>query len=330
MAKVKVAICSLDSEYRQRFARCFLHHYRNMYDLYVFETLAGLYQEKEFVYHVILMEASMYGNWDKKRLGEAQIILLCEPDERNVDEDSMLVCEEKYQEVYKIQAAIQRVLQKSDFTMKPSNVCKRIGVFSLDCENQQIPYCALLAMEYAERGKTLVVNLQPYSRFEADETIVGFRLEDVMMSVQMENDTRRVDGAIAHEENWDYIYSVKNTECFVEVTDKIFEKMFKHMVEKFGYEYLIINFGAVFQGMHTLMTSCEEFYFLTNAIDLCQVREEQFKEELVQKGYETFKNKIYKMEIPKSQVRNQNWRQIAQQWRWTTVGDALRRYFVGE
>ena len=79
-------------------------------------------------------------------------------------------------------------------------------------------------------------------------------------------------GAIGHENTWDYVYSVKNTECLAEVTDDTYKEMLKLLTQELGYEMIIINFGAVFLGVHSLMNLCERIYFLTHKPEAANCR----------------------------------------------------------
>lgn len=328
VSKVKIAICSQDREYRERFVKCFLRHYKSMYDLYMFETIEQLEQETENVYEVVLVD-----NISQKELlalKEIQVVVLYDTEE-NLEEIENFVYEPKYQEIYKIENAIQRIFQCADSFAKNKKGSRIIGVFSLGCENQQLPFSALLATECASKGKTVVVNLQPYCRFEMTERAAGFHLEDLVLSVEMENYSRgRFEGAISHEENWDYIYSVRNTECLAEITDKTYGQVIELLIQEFGYENIIINFGAVFIGVHSLMTSCDDFYFLTNKNELEENREDVYLRELTQKGYERFIAKIHRIELTRTNVGCQNWKQLVQQWRRSVVGDFVRLHLWGE
>lgn len=327
-SKVKIAICSQDREYRERFVKCFLRHYKSMYDLYMFETIEQIEQDKENVYEVVLVD-----NTSQRELltaKEMQVIVLYETEEK-LEETENLVYEQKYQEIYKIENAIQRVLPCTDSFVKNKKGGRIIGVFSLGCENQQLPFSALLATECAPKAKTLVLNLQQYSRLEMLERATGFHLEDLVLSVEMENCSRgRIEGAIVHEENWDYVYSVRNTECLAEISDKTYRQVIELLIQEWGYQNIIINFGAVFIGVHSLMSSCDEFYFLTNKNEFEENREEVYLRELAQKGYEKFAAKIRRIELPRNNSGSQNWKQLVQQWRRSVLGDSVRMHLWGE
>lgn len=313
--KEKVAFCSQDAEYKERFVRCFMHHYKGVYELHAFGNLEDLLESEKGTYSILVVDACPEVEKKLDYANYGRIIVLHESGEEMPEESSEEVMhEEKYQEVYKIKSAIDRALYQQGGFRNAANECKITGVFSLGYENQQYSICTLLASEYAKKRKTLIINLQPYSGYEESSIEADFSLEDLLLSTEYRDDAKgRIVGAIGHGENWDFVYSVKNTECLSEMNDSMYQSVLKVVTQELGYEHVIINFGAVFTGMYSLMVSCDRFFLLVNNLEEKEYREEQYLRELAQKGYEIFAEKISRIQIPRGKL-----------------GDQVRKYIWGE
>lgn len=326
--KIKLAICSKDVEYRERFIRCWMHHYKSEYEIYAYETVKEIIISNRTLHHVIITDYVENEDIEVLRERQEKVIVLYSEDVANSSEEvDFLVCEHKYQELYKIQKTVQGLVKEKEGISSKKRECKMIGVYSLGCENQQIPFCAMAASEYGEKGKTLIINLQQNSGMETDieAAFDSFGMEDVMTISETGIYTKaRLFGAVGHEEKWDYIYSVKNSECLAEATNEMYERMIEVLVREMQYENIIINFGTVFPGMYRLMKGCDRFYFLVNKSDKRNYRENVFLKELEVRGFEDFIQKMIRIEIPVVNQWENGWKQIARQWRWSSVGDHLR------
>ena len=327
LEKRKVAFYSQDTEYRERFMQCWMRHYNSLYDFYTFETPTDVIANTENTFDVMILDVNLKEEVDAFLELNRKMVFLHAGDAIGEDTEN-IVWEPKYQEVYKIHDVVQRLAGYSNLGSLQCNLHKIIGVFSLGCEDLQIPFAAMTASEYAEKKRTVMINLQPYSGWETqdDESTDSLSMEDFILSVQTGNYSKsRLMGAIGHENTWDYVYSVKNTECLAEVTDDTYKEMLKLLTQELGYEMIIINFGAVFLGVHSLMNLCERIYFLTHKPEAANCREEIYFRELEQKGYGDVIKRISKIELPYLSSLHLSFRQIVQQWRWGLVGDTLRK-----
>ena len=325
MGKTKIAICSNDAEYRKRLITCWMHHYSERYDVFAYTSVQEIPKEQVDDYHVIVTDDTEIECWENINRIKERLVFLYEKDE-DVPSLEGIVYEQKYQEVYKLQKKIEQMYKMTNRKLKKTSG-QVVGVYALGNENKQLPFCAVCAQEYATKGKTIVINFQQNSSFETDEERkhIVFCMEDIMTMAKTGVFTKsRFLRALGQEENWDYVYSVKNTECLAEMTYEMYEKMLELLVQEFQYESIIINFGAPFSGMFDVMESCDDFYLLVANQEALNEREQFFLRELEARNMEAFGQKIVRLELPEAVTGALGWRRLSAQWRWSRVGDFVR------
>lgn len=334
MGKKKLAICIGDDVYRERFVRCLMNHYKQQYEIHSFCSIEEFAGQESFD-GLLLGEDDSF---EKSFVEQIKVPLLWLADgEQAFEEDSFsenIFRVDKYQEVYKIMEAFERLAKESDFEYRRSKSnqgeCQIIGIFSLTQPVQQIPFAVTLAEIYGEKASVLLLDLQEYSGlreavFEnAQEDVLG--MEDYMTAAATEACTRgRLPGGIGHEQNWDYIYPVRNTECLAEGSNQIFGKIIELLEKEQNYEVILINFGCVFTGVFTLMEYCKDFYLLVLKGETGNWREKEFITECQKREKNDLLKRIRRFEIPSILGNCEDWRKIVQQWKWNSIGDCLRK-----
>lgn len=330
MDKTKLAICMKDLEYQTRFVNCFMNHYKLQYELHVFTNLEQLREAKPLEYAIIITgEYSTEEMANFVERGEI-IFALTESEKEDTEHLEMLFFANKYQEVYKIEEILQRIIAERAAAPKIGRKtadCQWIGVFSLTKEEFQIPFTALLAKIYGEEKKVLVLDLQNYSGLtRMDVTIPHMGLEDLLSIANIGTYSRgRVLDCIEHESNWDFINPVKNTSCLMEGTLEHYGFILDIMEEEFGYQTIVINFGATYQGQREMMERCHSFYLLTGKDEIGTWREDAFFQELEQGKQSDWLQNIEKIEIPTVSVAEKTWRTITDKWYWSSFGEKIRQ-----
>lgn len=333
MDKVKLAICMEDEEYKSRFAGCVMHHYKDSYEIHIVDNIQEIVEGGK-------PEVIVIGDGNKINpcdLQESIVVVLQEyvTEEASAFNERILYTE-KYQEVYKIMEVVKKaVLQQSKQSVYQAGrkETQFIGVFSLQEEEMQMPFTALLADVLGENHRVLVVDVQPFSGFvielEPREQTLG--MEDLMAVATTERYTsNRLAASIGHEPKWDYVYPVKNAQCLVEADGILYQKMVEILVKEWGYEQVIFNLGTVFSGMAEWMELCQRFYILTRRKEERSWREEAFLQEMKRRGKETFLQKAIWMEVPKPLIKERSWRQMENTWLWSELGDRLREMHWAE
>lgn len=335
MAKTKLAICFGDKEYQRRFVKCFMHHFESQYEVHVFGAFSELKQDEEKNLQVLLLDGVKES--ELCELKEFPNVILCLVEEENLDEEVSkgdVVYVSKYQEVYKIEQLIKGNWLKQSCSIQDRCVARKrtklVGVFSLNCEEYQIPFGGMLAAEYGESAKTILLNIQPMSGLGVDdkeEYAEPLSLEDLLAAVAADNYTRNLLlGGIAHEQNWDYVYPAKNSECLTEADVFIYEKLLEVLSQELEYECVILNFGAIFSGVFAFMGRCEALYYLVPDRERNNWREKEFKAELERQDKDELLVNAVKIKVPEMLHTYGDWRMVSQTLRWSSIGDQVRRY----
>lgn len=333
MNKKKLGICICDKAYEERFVRCMMNHYKEQYEIHILSSLLEIVEFQERIFDAIIV-----GDEEEKNMmslaKKGQDGLILREEEGTEESQEHLVYVEKYQEVYKIVEELRKLTENhsKEVGMQTKNY-ELVGISSFCCERLQLPFASVTASVYGEKHSVLLIDLQPFSAMDNDDASEGERLgmEDLMSVATTGIYTKsRILGAIGHEQKWDYIHPVKNTECLVEANEDIYIKMIDMLAEEQGYDVIILNFGAVFSGMFDLMDRCQTFYCLEEKGNLSPWREFVFCQEMKRRGKERFLQKIIRMELVSSPGKEQTWKHISQQWLWGTVGNQLRDYIWAE
>lgn len=329
MNKLKLAICMKDLEYQARFVNCFMNHYKHLYELHVFTNIEQLKKVAPQEYAVIIT-----GEFNTDELtffvekGEIILNLLEEYTEMEDTVVNNVIPADKYQEVYKIAEIIERLT--ADKVSAQSGIsqvsCEHIGIYSLTQEVYQIPVAALLGKICGEQQKVLVLDLQSYSglkEIEGEESPMG--LEDLLSVIATGNYSRsRILECIRHEANWDYVCAVQNSQCLAEATIEAYNALIELLVREFGYQKVIINFGAVFWGQLDMMEQCQSIYILCGKDSLGYWREDAFYQELAHMGREKLLRNIKKLELPQIAEKEITWRFLVEKWNCGYMGELLR------
>lgn len=333
MEKTKLAICIEDEEYRQRFVKCMMNHYKELFEIHVVNQMQELKTKLNGEFGAVIIGDDRDMELD---FSDKQILLVLQEDggKKYLDTYENIYYTEKYQEVFKIIEKLQKAVSGNIYGTNKSvdkEVIQRIGIFSLAKEVMQMPFAALLAEILGENHHVLLVDLQPFSGMTMEiETEGVLGMEDLLSIASTENYTiNRLTASIGHEQKWEYIYPAKNTSCLSEVGIETYEKMLQILEKEQSYTHVIINFGSMFSGTIELMESCKEVYILTEKEEAHNYREHHFCEELNRLGKQEILQRILWTEIPVGLVRTFSWRQLSKQWLWSSLGDGLReRYWV--
>lgn len=331
MTKTKLAVCIGDEEYQNRFVRCLINHYQSKFEVSVFGNPAEITIQNAQEYEVIIV-----GDCEKEYLeilaqrGE-NILLLSEEKEKNYPEKQTLICVEKYQEVYKIVDCIEKFIGKIVPRAAVNRERKRkiIGIYSLEKEYLQLPFAATLCNISAENSSVLFINMQPYVRIERAWEAAGeqeiLEMEDLMTVAATRVYTKgRLLAGIGREDDWEYVHSVKNPESLAEGNYEIYCNMIDILSEELGYTTIVLNFGSVFSGMRELMEICDSFYLLVSREDNISAREKIFMEAMEKNEKSNFLRRITRCEVPAVQRTDCDWRQLAEKWRWSKLGEAIQ------
>ena len=331
MRKTKLAICFADKEYEKRFVKCFMNHYDKMYEIHIFDSMAELIGQKGEEIPIILLEGEHACCGFMK---EQRVIHLTEETIAALPSHAGIVFIEKHQEVYKIEQIIRQSLREigiaSPTRSNGLKQVKKVGVFSLEYGSAQLPFCGVVAEEYGEQERVLLLDLQMFSglglemvREETERLTIEDLLTAAVTGVYTKNS---LSGAIGLEQNWEYVYPPLNIQCLAEATKETYDAMLELLTSEFDYQIVLINFGVVFDGIYEWMDSCEYVFLLVDAGIRKSEREAAFYEELKRQGKEDLYEQLIRIEMPQGIGMKDAWKRQVQKWRWGEIGDQVRKY----
>uniref|UniRef100_UPI0040575DE6 hypothetical protein n=1 Tax=Agathobacter sp. TaxID=2021311 RepID=UPI0040575DE6 len=330
MGKKELAICIGDEEYQNRFTNCLINHYKNQFRISMFTSIEELENTKVSSFDVILIgdyEADRAGRFGS---GYCRVLFLREEEPEFVQEGQNLFLVNKYQPVHKIVDIIFQITGMEEKALS-ENIRKKAekwGVYALSNSQLQIPFAMMLSAVKKEKSNVLFLDLQENSglmSLEEDKSMLG--LEELLTLAETGVYTKgRVVSAIGHLEYCDYVYPARNSQCITEADITMYEKMFRIIEEEMDYEIIVINFGSRFQGFFELMSQCENIYYLKNDSILDKAREQEFIEEMTQKGYENCMNKLIKIPLSGRGYAHLDASQLIKLWQWGELGDLLRNH----
>lgn len=331
MNKSKLAICLGDLEYQTRFVNCFMNHYKHQYEVHVFTTMEELKLAPPLEFAVMII-----GEYNTEEIANfverGEIILVLtetKKEETNKEHLENLYFTEKYQEVYKIAEYLSRLMDEKTEChngLQTSHSCKCTGVYSLSKVEYQLPFAALLARLHGEAERVLLLDLQAYSGLALCE-VEGFHmgLEDLLSIATVGNYSKgRILECIGHEANWNYVYPVRNAQCLLEGSDKLYGTITDILGKELGYDRIIINFGECFTGALDMMERCEGVYLLCEREGQNAWREEVFIKDLQDCERDELCKKLHKVEIARSTATQERWEMVTEKWYWSTFGESIR------
>ena len=334
MAKKELAICIGDDEYQNRFTNCLINHFKNQFRISMFTSIEELEQTKKSSYDIILV-----GDYDfewARSFGEEghKVVFLGNEEVGVTIEAPNVFLADKYQPVHKIVDNIFQItgMEEKALCEKVGKKTTKWGIYALSNTQLQVPFAMTVSAILREKGNVLLLDLQENSgltTLEEGEKPSG--LEELLALAETGIYTKgRIVSAIGHSEYCDYVYPAKNSQCITEADIHMYEKMFRILEEEMDYDRIVINFGSRFQGFFEFLDKCENVYFLNQDSLLGQVREREFIDEMMQKGYEHCENKLIKIPLSDRGYAHLNCSQLIRLWQWGDMGDLLRRKMVME
>ncbi len=336
MSKTRLAVCIGDEMYQNRFVKCLMNHYQNQFEVHIYTRLAEIQALDTQEYEVIII-----GDCDKEGLEslskrEERVLYLKEEREESYTAEH-IVFVDKYQEVYKIVDNIEKMTGTTIQNVKEAKLQKKnrqvIGVFSLTQEALQLPFVVTLCGICGEKQSVLLLDLQPFSGMDSGDENSGndglqesLGMEDMMaVSTTGVYTKGRLLSGIGRQANFEYVHTIKNPECLAEASATMYETMMDMLTKELAYDCIIINFGGMFSGMLELMESCDKCYLLSSKANEGFWRETAFREALERRGKVDLFRRITRFEIPTVYSADEDWRKLAERWRWNGVGNTLRQ-----
>ena len=329
MSKKELAICIGDEEYQNRFTNCLINHFKNQFRISMFTSIEELEHTKKSAYDIILL-GDYDWEWAKAFSEEGCKVVFLGSEVLGITREFPNVFQtDKYQPVHKIVDNMFQLIGREEkcLSEKVSKKMEKWGIYALSNTQLQIPFAMTLGAIQREKGSVLLLDLQENSGLMAlEDGVQPSGLEELLALAETGIYTKgRIVSAIGHLEYCDYVYPAKNSQCITEADAKMYEKVFRILEEEMDYDKMIINFGSRFQGFFELLDKCESICFLKQDSLLEQMREQEFFEEMTQKGYENCVEKCKKISLSDRGYAHLNCSQLIRLWQWGDMGDLLRK-----
>lgn len=335
MHKVKIAVCVEEQEYRNRFVRCLIKHYREQVELHIYDSGKQLLKEG-----ISNQELCLFSGEREMLFALSQVCpvpLICLYDSKEFPQEAVdgkmeggIYFVEKYQEVNNIMEEVLTHISDEVRSIRQTghipDRTKLMAVYSLSDNEYQLPFAATLGAILGDAQKVLLVDLQENSGFSQimdQDGVMG--MEEVLLMAEEECFSKnRISSCIGHKNGMDFIYPMVNTECLCEVNAAIYLKMFAMLSEEMDYQVLILNLGTRFQGFGEILNHCSQIYLMKKNGGLGQWREYEFMEELKRKGYSGVLERMISVELPLSTYPIASFERLIEQWKWSELGDMIR------
>lgn len=299
MIRLRIAVLDQDREYLERLQAYLIQRKDIFFQILIYSDPNSYIQSKKQV-DALLVTGDFWEAVVGKREGVKEI-LLHEGWIPKAAEGVFTIA--KYQSAENLLRQVSAVFWQEK--EKEGNICyakqaKLIGVYSPMHIGSQLLVTMTMAKIIGEQEKVLYVNLMEHSGFYSlTETEPKEDIGDLLYGM-LENDNDFTVGLHSIRKtyaNFDYIPPITNPEHLSETPKELYEKLFRELKYKSGYDTVIIDFGRVFLGFAELVTVLEKLYCIgrNGKMDCCSM--DEFEEYMSKEMHEKDK-KIEKMILP--------------------------------
>ncbi len=338
MPKSRLIICIEDTEYERRFTNCLLNHYKDQFELHIYNTMEFLERTNPKSYDVAICAGCLEQILQMDNTKGIPILYLYDMDE-NISNDIRLEVQlsfaEKYQSVNLIVDEVLKLIGNEVREISSyitSDKPQLLAVYSLSGSEFQLPFAVTLGSILGDRYKTLLVDLQENSgltKMSSEKKESG--LEDMLVMAESGKFSKtRMISCIGHLENFDYIYPPDNSECVCEISYSTYKTLFLMLTRELNYQLIIVNLGGRFNGFFEMISESQKLFLLVKNGGLVKWREMEFCRELEQKGHSDIQDKMEDVELPLIQNPGMDCERVVQQWKWDEFGNLIRTLLTKE
>lgn len=313
MGKVKLAICIGEEIYQTRLVKCLMNHYKDRYELHIFEEISELEALERKPYHGYV-------------LGEA--VAECAGLSEEQKKTALILQEEnKYQEVYKLVEALEILLGEHDCKERGETGNYVMGVYSFTLPHMQMPFSAMISSLCGEQSRVILLDFQANSGWKIENTDAqNLGMEDVLaMSMTQTFHKSRFLSAIGRRPSWDYIFPVKSAKGLEEISAELVKRIISFLLQELEYETVILNMGDGILDIGEFMGICDNVYLLYPKGNSGSWREKSYVDELERRGKDDVFNRVHRIEVPSILSTDGEWESLVEKWKWNSAGDYLRK-----
>ncbi|MCI9491996.1 MAG: hypothetical protein HFH42_02525 [Lachnospiraceae bacterium] len=201
------------------------------------------------------------------------------------------------------------------------------GIYSPCHSAVQTPFALTLAQVLSQEEKVLYVNFNECAGFaEWLQESYSHDLLDVMyLCLAEEGKASESIGSAAHRlEGFDYIPPAEDGVCLGEISRDDYKRFLTLLIEKSGYDVVILDFGMMAPGFLELLELCSKVYILAEPSNWQGYALRHFRRMIARQGNQPLEEKMSYLSLPSVAAGNCQGGQKMQQWIWGELGDYAR------
>lgn len=133
-----------------------------------------------------------------------------------------------------------------------------------------------------------------------------------------------IKSAVYTLEGFDYIPPAGDGVCLGQISKQDYIRFFRLLIEKGGYDIVILDFGMMVPGFSEMMGMCSKAYILSDQTGLQEYSLQHFKEMVARQKNWELEQKLSYLSLPSGAVKNCQGEPKMQQWIWGELGDYVR------
>ena len=202
-----------------------------------------------------------------------------------------------------------------------------IGIYSPGHSIWQTPFALTLAQALSQRERVLYVNLKECAGFSSwlKESYQRDLLDVMYLCLTGKgNISDCINSAVHRLEGFDYIPPAKDCVCLGQIAGEDYIRFLRLVIEKSGYDIIILDFGMMVPGFMEMLGLCGKGYVLSGGMGLQEHALEHLKEMLAKQGSLELEEKLSYLSLPCMASEICMGESKMQQWIWGELGDYVR------
>lgn len=255
--------------------------------VYVCSNLAKVIElSKEKPIHIFVVDEG-YSFSERSQIKTNQVFVLARGKVSDLGEEEYQV--RKYQCADEIIREIfESYVEKTKKNVTRSvrkDAARLVAIYSPIHRLGKTTFAIAFGKECAKKKKVLYLNMEEYAGMTEEE---GLNLGDLLYYLKQGNGNIaiRLQAAVKHMEQLDYLAPIPVTQDLKEVSPKEWTELIQEMLENTTYELVILDLGESVQGLWNIMEQCDRVYMPVLADVISQQKIKQYDKTLEQLGME--------------------------------------------
>lgn len=332
MKKVTVALCETQDTYRERLAEFLMHRRGGRFIVYTFSTQYVFREkQKENTFDLVLLGTG-FEKVEQKEGEEGLYIRLAETPDWPQEMGPTIFKYQSGEEILRCMFGYYLKLGRVSASINGGSK-DVIGVYSPTHSRLRTPFALTMAELLSGEKRVLYVNLGEWAGFGGwFEEEYHRDLADLLYLISGYGS--QVEGlleSVLHTVNRvDYIPPMADAQLLNEARAEDYQELLQLLVEKTGYEVILLDFGVMVPGFFSLLNQCSSIYGVVDQGALAQGQRRQFEISMTKSGMEHLAEKIIYVPFTTAQEQVVEREPVLQQWLYGELGDRARAARYGK